>query len=87
MVTRKSGQSFLKSKKLILSHFNPENHYQYKKFKKTKKSLKNPKSNWVRFVFLDLNLFFKATLRLQITITKPLSSHETRGHKEEPFWW
>jgi len=45
MVTRKSGQSFLKSKKLILSHFNPENHYQYKKFKKTEKSLKN----WKKF--------------------------------------
>jgi hypothetical protein len=27
------------------------------------------------------------TLRLQITITKPLPLHETCGYKEQPFWW
>jgi len=66
-VVEKIKQCFFGSKNLILSHFNlktssntfriPTN--QFLNPKKPKKRFKNPKSNRVRFIFLDLIFFRK----------------------------
>jgi hypothetical protein len=41
------------------------------------------KSNRVRFIFLSLDLFFQATLWIQIMTIKPLSFHIICGHQQK----
>jgi hypothetical protein len=50
-----------------------------------KKMAQKLKSIRVSFGFLDLDLVFHAKLRFQTTIMKPLSSHGTSRHQENPF--
>lgn len=94
MIAGKSGQRrfWYKKKTQFLSHFNPkiphqhpyntQNHYVNSKY--LKKIAQEPEIKPGNFGFLGLNLVFYATLKLQTTTIKLLSS--LRTHKN-PFWW